>query len=150
MDLKPFTYENNITRCTLAGSGLTEDLYYGSEETIEATHCYFTTKIPDVLDWTQDYTQDIATSAMINGFKQHTGNTWIPTKMNQIHKSFHPYLRRKEIQFLNGKLFLFKPVFEKVRYIGLTIVPCAMQRCLFSHYYCGPTGDHMGEYKTLF
>ena len=54
----------------LAGSGLTEDLYYGKKEIIEATRYCFTTKKPDILDWVHDYTQDLPTSTMTNGFKQ--------------------------------------------------------------------------------
>ena len=51
---------------------------------------------------------------------------------------------------LPDKLVLYKPIFKNVKYIGLIIVPLSLRRIIFSHYHAGPSGGHMGEYKTLF
>ena len=37
-----------------------------------------------------------------------------------------------------------------MRSISLIIVTTSLHRNIFSHYHAGPTGSHMGEYKTLF
>ena len=36
------------------------------------------------------------------------------------------------------------------RYIALIFAPTGLQQQLFSHYHAGPSGGHMGEYKTLY
>ena len=36
------------------------------------------------------------------------------------------------------------------KYIRLIIVPVSLRRRLFKHYHSGPSGGHMGTYKTLF
>ena len=36
------------------------------------------------------------------------------------------------------------------KYITLLLVPLPLRRKLFSHYHAGPSGGHMGYYKTLF
>ena len=51
---------------------------------------------------------------------------------------------------LHDKLVLYTPIFKNVKYIGLIIVPLSLRRIIFSHYHAGPSGGHMGEYKTLF
>ena len=60
------------------------------------------------------------------------------------------HLKNNLIQMLGDKLVFFKPVNMKSKYITLLIVPDTLRRILFSHYHAGPTGGHMGEYKTLF
>ena len=54
------------------------------------------------------------------------------------------------VQLLHGKLVQYKPIFKDVKYVGLIIVPLSLRRVIFSHFHAGPTGGHMGEYKTLF
>lgn len=51
---------------------------------------------------------------------------------------------------LGDKLVLFKPVSMKSKYITLLVIPFSLRCKLFDHYHAGPTGGHMGEYKTLF
>ena len=47
-------------------------------------------------------------------------------------------------------LTLLKPIFQNLRFIGIIIVPNPLRSKIFIHYHAGPTGGHMGEYKTLF
>ena len=51
---------------------------------------------------------------------------------------------------MRSKFVYFKPILTNTKYIGLIIVPLGLRRSLFSHYHAGPTGGHMGEYKTLY
>ena len=51
---------------------------------------------------------------------------------------------------LHDKLVLYTPIFKNVKYIGLIIVPLSLRRIIFSQYHVGPSGGHMGEYKTSF
>ena len=51
---------------------------------------------------------------------------------------------------LHGKLVVYKPIFKDEKYISLIIVLASLRRIIFSHYHAGTSGDHMGEYKTLF
>ncbi len=147
----PCTMKTSMIHSLLAGSGLTEKIYYGSEETMEATRCYFTKPLPSLLNWIDNYAQDTSTATMISGLRHgHKNKTWSPAELATIHKSYHTHLHRGEIHLLMNKLMLYKPVFQNLRYIGLIIVPESLRRTLFTHYHCGPTGGHMGEYKTLF
>ena len=50
----------------------------------------------------------------------------------------------------HGKHILYKSIFKNVKYVGLIIVPLSLRRLIFSHYHAGPSGGHMGQYKTLF
>lgn len=147
----PVSMKCLLLRSLFASIEFTTLLSFGNEETIEATRCYFTKSAPPtVLQWPEHYAKDTSTAALIQGFTSHLGKSWTATELSSIHKSYHSALRSNEIRFMDGKLFLFKPVFQTLRYIGLIIVPESLRRPLFSHYHCGPTGAHMGEYKTLF
>lgn len=61
-----------------------------------------------------------------------------------------PCSSNPRIQYQDGKLLLFKPIFKDVKFVGLIIVPQDLQRKIFSHYHAGQVGGHMGEYKTLY
>ena len=50
---------------------------------------------------------------------------------------------------LHDKIVLYKAIFKNVKYVGLIIVPLSLCRLIFIHYHTGPSGGHMGEYKTL-
>ena len=45
---------------------------------------------------------------------------------------------------------LMKAIFKNIRYVGLIIIPLELHRIIFSHYHAGPSGRHIGGYKTLF
>jgi hypothetical protein len=146
----PHTMKSTIIRAILASTGFIEDTYFGNEETMEVTRCYFTKKPADVINWTEGYNSDPTTSTIIKGLEQHDAKSWTDEEFHLIDRHYHQYLKRGSIRLIDGKLFLFKPIFQNIRYVGLLIVPDSLKRPLFSHYHCGPTGGHMGEYKTLF
>ena len=70
--------------------------------------------------------------------------------LNIIQTEYHQRLKNDCIRMLHNKLVIYKPVFKNLKYIGLIIVPEPLRRIIFSHYHAGPSGAHMGEYKTLF
>ena len=51
---------------------------------------------------------------------------------------------------LDNKLLLFKAMNMDSKIISFIIVPTSLRRTLFDHYHGGPSGGHMGEYKTLY
>ena len=146
----PCSMKSAIIQSILASVGFSENTYFGGEETVEATRCYFIKRPEESINWKDSYNNDRSTSTIIAGLRQHDEKTWSNEELQQIEKHYHSQLKIGSIRLVDGKLFLFKAIFRQIRYIGLIIVPEALRRPLFSHYHCGPTGGHMGEYKTLF
>ena len=64
--------------------------------------------------------------------------------------SYRQHLRKTLIHIMGDKLVLFKPVNMQSKYITLLLVSQPLRRKFFSHYHTGPSGGHMGYYKTLF
>ena len=67
--------------------------------------------------------------------------------MNSV---YHFPLKEKRIKIVNDKVILFKPILTDHHHVMLIVVPILLRRKLLSHYHAGPTGGHMGEYKTLY
>jgi len=80
----------------------------------------------------------------------HQDPIFAPDDLTNIESAYHTPLNKGHIQILHGKLVLYKAIFEHKRYICLIIVPVGLRRKIFAHYHAGPSGAHMGEYKTLF
>ena len=124
-----------------------------SDSEINSIQCLLVSKAtpaPCLLDWTDAYQQDPDTAQIITHLMTHKPNDWPKEALQQIHQSYHRFLKRGQIQTLKGKLVLFKPILNETKHVGLIIVPSAMRRKLFTHYHAGPSGGHMGEYKTLY
>ena len=51
---------------------------------------------------------------------------------------------------MNKKLVFSKPILANHRHVMLIIVPTLLRHKTFSHFRAGPTGGHMGGYKTLY
>ena len=71
-------------------------------------------------------------------------------ELGDIEPEYRSRLSANLIKALHHKLVLYKPVFKDMKYIGVIIVFKTLRRRIFSHYPGGPSGGHMGEYKTLF
>ena len=63
---------------------------------------------------------------------------------------YRQHLKKNMIQIMGDELVLFKPINMASKYITLIITPISLRRSIFGHYHAGPTGGHMGKYKTLF
>ena len=49
-----------------------------------------------------------------------------------------------------GKMVLLKSILAHYPQLALIIVPKPLRCKVFCHFHAGPTGSHMGEYKTLY
>ena len=61
-----------------------------------------------------------------------------------------PSMKKGNMFLLGDKLLLFKAMSMGSKIISLSIVPTSLRRTPFDHYCGGPSGAHMGEYKTLY
>ena len=106
---------------------------------------------PHTLDWTHAYGEDPDTGRIAELIlDQGHSKTWTVEQVSSINKAYHAALKVGHIQPIGGKLVLFKAILADTKYIGLIIVPLNLRKPLFDHYHAGPTGGHMGEYKTLY
>ena len=70
--------------------------------------------------------------------------------VQSVHMSYRVYLEKGNIVLLGDKLLLFKTMSMDSKAISLTIVTISLRRTLFYYYHGGPSGGHIGEYKTLY
>ena len=75
---------------------------------------------------------------------------WSQDELAKVETRYQQHLREQRIMLHDGKLIIKKPKPQNVCFISLIIVPTPLCRKIFSYYHAGPTGRHMGEYKTLF
>ena len=138
--------DHNCTR-------LADSFTLSSDSEINSVQCLLISKAspaPCILDWTGAYYQDPDTTRIITHLATHKPNDWPKDTLAPINQSYHRFLKKGQIQTLNGKLILFKPILNDSKHVGLIVVPSEMRRRLFNHYHAGPSGGHMGEYKTLY
>ena len=76
--------------------------------------------------------------------------TWTAAHLKPISPGYKTVLKEGRIQTLHEKLVLYKLILVNHRYVALTIVPQSLRRSVFSHLHDGPSGENMGEYKTLY
>jgi len=86
----------------------------------------------------------------MSGLATHKADEWTKPELKLAGPGFILPLQQGRVLLVNRKLVLFKPVCQQVPYVGLIVVPLPLQRQILSHYHAGPSGGHMGEYKTLF
>ena len=121
-----------------------DDISHGAQ-------CYLRGKVPStLLDREQGYKDDPGCTAIMTVLKSANGKSIPDVVISSVHMGYRLSLRKKLMHMLGGKLVLFKPVNMNSKYIILLVVPLSLCRKLFSHYHAGPSGGHMGKYKTLF
>ena len=75
----------------------------------------------------------------------------VPQDITQsIKEPYRALVKVGLVHLLNDRLVYYKPIMDNRRCIWLIIVPEGLRRQLFNHYHAGPSGGHMGEYKTLY
>ena len=116
----------------------------------DTSQCYFTTTPPETLDWGKAYKEDVDTNLIMSKLTTIKEGKWDEESLSKINSAYKLPLRDGRIQIVNNKLVLFKPILANQRNIMLIIVPTPLRRKMFSHYHAGPSGGHMGEYKTLY
>ena len=138
--------EGNITK-------VTDAFVLAADPHVNSAPCLLVnaeTAPPCTLDWTSAYYADEDTEAIISHLATHKPNDWSADTLARVNKSYHPFLKQGQIQTVHGKVVLFKPIQMNTKYVGLVVVPHDMRRKLFDHYHAGPSGGHMGVYKTLY
>ena len=68
--------------------------------------------------------------------------------LESIIPGYKTSLKEGIIKILNGELVLYKLILANHQYVVLIIVPQSLRRSVFSHFHSGPSGGHMGEYKS--
>ena len=140
----------SVTSNLITIAGFEDDLVYGKSEHSDTHQCYQITASPTTIDWTDAYSADSSTAIMLEQFNRDKKPTWTDELLQKVKKEYHTFLKQNLIGILHRKLVLYKPIFRHKRYVTLIIVPETLRRKIFSHYHAGPSGGHMGEYKTLF
>ena len=79
-----------------------------------------------------------------------TEEKWTATDLATIHTGYRTTLKEYRIKTTKEELVLLKPILDHAQQLPLNIFPKPLQRKVFSHFYDGHTGSHMGEYRTLY
>ena len=128
--------------------GQFDDIIFNEGTQIDSIQCFTVKAVPNKNNWQQAYEEDIDTRQILQMIS--TGVKIVNRKqLKTIHQAYHPHMMDNNISIDNGKLILTKPLPLQGKAIKLIIVPRGLRRLLFEHYHGGPTGGHMGEFKTL-
>ena len=130
-------------------TGFLETLVYGSDHA-DAHQFYKISASPTSIDWKAAYMEDISTKIMLPMLQRNENPTWSEDELASLEVEYRAFLKERHIGILHDKLVYYKPIFRDSRHIALIIVPKLLRRMIFSHYHAGPSGGHMGEYKTLY
>ena len=103
-----------------------------------------------LLDWKSAYSEDVDTNKIRATLRTHKSISIPAAVIQNVHTSYRNHIKKGHIVLLGEKLLLFKPINMDTKFISLILVPLSICRKLFDHYYAGPSGGHMGEYKTLY
>ena len=104
--------------------------------------------MPSPDTWSKAYNDDADTKFLIQHLQSKVSTKSITSL--PLNKAYHQHLSENHISYENGRLILTKPIPTTTKSIKLIIVPTSLRRLIFDHYHGGPTGGHMGEYKTLY
>ena len=113
--------------------------------------CCLTSKAPStIFNWAAAYHEDEDTRRILSSFKVSNKKDIPDSVIASVPMGYRHHLRNNLIQILGDKLILLQPINMGDKYVTLIVTPDSIRRKLFSHYHAGPSGGHMGEYKTLF
>ena len=153
--LLPGCLPYNLAECAAGSVERTNSLYdsfsYASDKHSTIAQCCLQSASPSsLIDWPIAYALYTDTNTIIEALRKYTPKT-IPAEIIQrVHMSYRSYLKKGSIVLLGEKLLLFKDIHMVNKLLSLIIVPDTLRRTLFDHYHSGPSGGHMGEYKTLY
>ena len=131
-------------------SGFTDDRLYSASEAADLFQGYQMTASSTTIDWTSAYKKDKNTRIIYNQLTITSKPVWSSELLKDIQPEFHEHIKSDCIWMIHNKLIICKPIFKDLEYIGLIIVSIPLRIIICSHYHAGPSGAHMGEYKTLF
>ena len=129
-------------------TGLFDNFIFNEDIQLDSAQCFTLRPLPTSKSWTEAYQSDPDTSKIITLLNNKT--IMSQTTIKDINSSYHEHLLANRIQLQNKRLTLTKHIPTTSKSIQLIIVPLSLRRLIFDHYHGGPTGGHMGEYKTLY
>ena len=130
---------------------LIDPFTFGEDAHVNGIQCFFTeSKPPASLEWEASYRADEDTAKIRCMLEKTKPDDIKEEDIKTVNMSYRDHLRKGRIQNLNGRLVLMKPILMNTKHVALIIVPQELRRKIFSHFHAGPSGGHMGEYKTLF
>ena len=128
--------------------GQFDDIIFNESTQIDSLQCFTMQSKPNISEWSIAYAKDHDTCSIIKLLQAK--NLHInKSALKGIHQAYHPHLMDNNIKWADDRLVLLKPLPLQQKAIRLIIVPQSMRKILFDHYHGGPTGGHMGEFKTL-
>ena len=74
----------------------------------------------------------------------------LKTTYSQLNQHITNLSKTDGFNYLITNWFFYAPFFENEKFLCLIIVPASLRCRIFSHFHAGPSGAHMGKYKTLF
>ena len=149
----PSKFRQHYMESTTICSSLLDPFIFSEDGHLISAQCFFTESNPTpTLKWDQAYQEDVETKTLLALVRQQSQSSasLSPKEIQQVNMCYREHLKNERIHLIEERLVLFKPVVMGARHISLIIVPNSLRKKLFSHYHAGPSGGHMGEYKTLF
>ena len=107
------------------------------------------TKSPTTLDWTAAYRKGADTNRVITKLLAEIKHVGSDACVSKVDVEYRSHLKCNRIRVIHQKLVLLRPIFKDVKWVGLILVPTELRRVIFNHSHAGPSGGHIGEYKTL-
>ena len=124
---------------------------YGEDALTNSVQCLITSaQMPTVLNWKSAAEEDADMSKIIAALEKHKPTEIPPPIIKDVNMGYQKLLREGHLQMLHGRLVLYKPILMESKSVTLIVVPQSLRHTLFDHFHSGPSGGHMGEYKTLF
>ena len=147
----PLCLAGSAARLPIRMNRFYDDLVYGNNEHYIGGQCFLQTLAPSSLfNWNAVYAADDDTCTIVKALMLHKSSAVPPSIIDTIHQGYRDHMKKGLLTIAGDKILLCKPVDMADRCIGLIVVPCSLRRKIFSHYHAGPSGGHMGTYKTLF
>ena len=130
---------------------LQQQLLFNESTQCDSLNCYVLQPMPGDDAWSTAYNLDEETNFLIQQLKMNPKSAeWDKAKINRISPTIKPFATNGRLAFKNNRLLVFRDIPFSNRAVSLIVVPKPMQRTIFNHYHGGPTGAHMGVYKTLY
>ena len=128
---------------------------YREDAHVNSIKCFAVTTAappPQMLNWTHSYSQESDTNTIMKYLQETIAQDCPPPDelLKSIGMGFRKHLKDGQFRIQNGKLIMLQSILADNKTIILTVVPDSLRNKLFDRYHAGPTGGHMGEYKTLF
>ena len=134
------------------GTSIEDSFVDSQDEHVFTVQCYLTSTEPSktILDWSAAYNNDPSMKLLLSILRKHTPHEIPSDVIKSAPSEYRTLLQRGLLALVSNKIVYFKPILMNERFVTLLLVPESLRRTLFDHYHSGPSGGHMGEYKTLY